>query len=213
MVARPNPTYLYHFTHVEHLPSLVDHGLLSDTGAQQHQLVQVDVGDQRVKERRRRRSVPVAPWGVVADYVPFYFAPRSPMMYKIHKGSVPTYDKGCDDLVYLVTTVERLMAEQLSLVFTDRNAAMSVAAFTNDLAEMEHMIDWPLMRARMWHNTAEEPDRMERRMAECLVHQHVPWTAFTEVVTKTPACARLAGKFLAMVGAEVCVRVVPGWYY
>ena len=27
----------------------------------------------------------------------------------------------------------------------------------------------------MWKNTSEEPDRLERRMAEFLVHRHVAW--------------------------------------
>jgi ssDNA thymidine ADP-ribosyltransferase, DarT len=39
-------------------------------------------------------QVPLAPYGCVADYVPCYFAPRSPMLYKLHKGGVPNYSGG-----------------------------------------------------------------------------------------------------------------------
>jgi len=49
-------------------------------------------------------QVPLAPYGCVADYVPFYFAPRSPMLYKLHKGGVPNYTGGQDPLVYLVSS-------------------------------------------------------------------------------------------------------------
>ncbi len=62
-----------------------------------------DVGNQGIKARRSRRAVPVGPGGVVADYAPFYFAPRSPMMFAIEHGNVPTYSSGCDELIYLVS--------------------------------------------------------------------------------------------------------------
>ncbi|QNE20014.1 DUF4433 domain-containing protein [Kribbella qitaiheensis] len=36
--------------------------------------------------------------------MPFYYAPRSPMMHNIHKGKVPSYQDGCERLIYLATT-------------------------------------------------------------------------------------------------------------
>lgn len=71
--------------------------------------------------------VRVRPGGVVADYVPFYFAPRSPMLYAIHMGNVAEYNDGIDPLVYIVTSVERLLALGLAVVTTDRNAALATA--------------------------------------------------------------------------------------
>lgn len=71
-------------------------------------MLTVEAGDTSVKRLRKRREAPLQPGGVVADYVPFYFGYRSPMMFKIDRGGVPTYSGDCDDLVYLVTTVERL---------------------------------------------------------------------------------------------------------
>jgi hypothetical protein len=83
---------LYHFTHVENLPSIVRAGrLVADRGAQRHGLV-TDVGAAQVEERRRHRAVPGRPGAVVADFVPFHFAPRSPMMFRIacdHRDGVP----------------------------------------------------------------------------------------------------------------------------
>lgn len=101
---RPVPTPIVHFTRVEHLATIIRGGLLSDSRAQQSGMLQVEVGHPDIKERRRRRPVPAAAGGVVADYVPFYFAPRSPMLYVIERGNVPTYDQGCDRIIYLVTT-------------------------------------------------------------------------------------------------------------
>lgn len=69
----------------------MEHGLRSDSLVIAEGSLTVDVGKDNIKEGRRRRTVPIGPGGVVADYVPFYFAPRSPMLFTIDKGSVPQY--------------------------------------------------------------------------------------------------------------------------
>lgn len=213
MAARPRPVPVVHFTHVGHLATVVRRGLVSDSVARREGLIGVEVGDHAVKARRRRRVVPAAPGGVVADYVPFYYAPRSPMMYVIDRGGVATYTGGCDDLVYLVTTAERLAEFCAGVVFTDRNAAVRTAEFTTDPDRLDDLIDWPLMRATMWNDTPDLPDRKERRMAECLVHERVPWEAFTQIGVKSDACARLARTALAPVGCSVPIVVRRGWYF
>ncbi|MGH4007592.1 MAG: DarT ssDNA thymidine ADP-ribosyltransferase family protein [Pseudonocardiaceae bacterium] len=67
-------------------------------------------------------------------------------------------------------------------------------------------IDRPLMGATMWNNTPSEPDRMERRMAECLVHRQVPWRAIGYVATRTPARAAEARATLARFSQGIAVR-------
>lgn len=212
-MSRPRPTVAVHFTHVSHLATIVERGLLADSVAQAEGLLSVEVGNVGIKDARRRRPVPIPPGGVVADYVPFYLAPRSPMMFAIHKGNVPTYTGGCDDLVYLVTTVENLVAGGAPVLFTDRNAVLAVAAFFGDVEHADGAIDWPLMRDQYWSNTAEDPDRVERRMAECLVHRRVPWQAFTELVTKDQRCATTARAVLGNLSVDTPVTVRPAWYF
>ncbi len=211
-MSRPVPTPLAHFTPIHHLASIIERGLLCDTDTA-HGLLTVEVGNRGIKERRRRRAVPVGPRGVVADYVPFYFAPRSPILYSIAMGNVPEYTGGADPLVYLVTTADRLANLGLPILFTDRNAVLKTAHFTQNLSDLDTLIDWPLMGAAMWNNTPSEPDRMERRMAECLVHRQVPWRAIEYVATRTPARAAEAQVTLARFGQGIAVRTKPDWYF
>ncbi len=211
-VPRPVPTPLYHFTSIHHLASIIEHGLLCDNSAAVG-LLAVEVGNRGIKERRRRQAVPVGPGGVVADYVPFYFAPRSPLLYVIAMGTVLEYTGGLDPLVYLVTTAERLADLGLSMLFTDRNAVLVPARFTPSLADLDTLIDWPLMRARMGNNTPSEPDRKERRMAECLVHRQVPWRAIEYVAVRTPARAAEARATVARFSQGVAVRTKRDWYF
>lgn len=206
------PVWVYHFTRVEHLDSISRVGLVSDNEAKARGLILTEIGNNRIKGRRELRQVPVAPGGVVADYVPFYFAPRSPMMYAIHRGNVPTYTEGCDRIVYLVSSVERLQEEGCALVVTDRNAVLELAAFGDSGHDLDNLIDWDLMAARMWNNTEEDPDRKERRQAECLAHMWVPWSAVLGIVTKNASVLEEASS--ALPNSPVPKMVVrPDWYF
>lgn len=75
-------TDIYHITHISNLPSIIQHGgLYCDNLIPQRNLHPQGIAHQHIKERRARRIVNVAAGGTLADYVPFYFAPRSPMLY------------------------------------------------------------------------------------------------------------------------------------
>ena len=87
------------------------------------------------------------------------------------------------------------------------------ATFRSDPADLDTLVDWPLMRATMWANTESEPDRRERRLAECLVHDRVPWAAFTEVAVKSADGRHRALAALAKTRPQVPITVRPGWYF
>lgn len=69
------------------------------------------------------------------------------------------------------------------------------------------------MEGRIWRNTDAEPDRVERRMAECLVHRRVPWEAIMCVATCTPTRTEEAQRTLARFGQGVPVRTERNWYF
>lgn len=173
----------------------------------------VEVGNPGIKDRRRERGVPVGEGGRVCDYVPFYFAPRSPMLSAIHHGRVPGYTSGTGPLAYLVSSVERLLATGLRPVFTDRNAVLSLAQFSDRVTDLDDLVDWPLMRERLWRNTVDDPERRERRMAECLVPGVVPWAVIEGVVARSEEVAEVARRAASSLGHSVSVDVRPGWYF
>lgn len=212
-MTRPRPTRIYHITHVDHLRTIVERGLLCDADAADQGLLRNEVGNRDIKSRRRTRQIRSGPGGCVADYVPFYFATRSPMLYAIKAGNVAQYQDGQEPLVYLVSEVERLLALGLQLVYTDRNAALEIARHTDDIDDLDGHVDWALMKELIWTNTDELPDRRERRMAECLVHDRVPWAAFLGVATKTPAVAEGVSQVLRSLGIDSYVASRPDWYF
>ena len=204
---------LFHITHIDNLAGIAGAGLWSDNAVVSSNTPIVEIGERDIKQRRRDRPVPVPPGGCVADYVPFYFAARSPMLFSIHKGNVPTYQGGQDEVVHLVTDTAAILGHGLEFAFTDRNAATEFAEFGNDLDDIDDYVNWTLMKQKMWNNISSERDRRERRMAEMLVRTHVPWSAFVEVATRTDDASRASARALATVGATTMVRVRPDWYF
>ena len=87
---RPVPTPVLHFTHGENLPGIVAHGLLADLTVQRRGVLPRSAGDPGIKGPRRTRQVYRPRGGVVVDDVPFFFAPRSPVLDSIDRGNTPT---------------------------------------------------------------------------------------------------------------------------
>lgn len=216
MTARKRPTLVMHFTHVDHLATVIEQGLLSDSAAHAAGVLTVEVGELGIKGNRREREFPLAPGGAVADYVPFYFASRSPMMYRIAQGGVESYQGGTARLIYLVSTLERLHELGHLAVLTDRNAALQYAEYrVFDPADPidDDFIDWDLMGERYWNNTPDEPQRKERRMAEALVPERVAWDAILTIVTQSEIVASEVRAILAEARSSIPVYVRSSWYF
>lgn len=208
------PTPIYHFTHMDNLASIFEFGWLRcDTAVRNAGRLAVDVGNRDIKARRRELPVPCGRRGVVADYVPFYFAPRSPMLYAIYRGAVPEYPDGQRPLVYLVSTVEQVQADRRPVVFSEGNAGARITEFFTDPADLETRIDWPLMSATMWHDTADDGDRRRRRMAEVLVHDRFSTSSIHSIACFNDAVADRVAVMLEGLGPDVEIRAERGWFF
>ncbi|WP_432560417.1 type II toxin-antitoxin system toxin DNA ADP-ribosyl transferase DarT [Granulicoccus sp. GXG6511] len=202
-------------TRIERLFNIVRDGLLPQSECRRRSIAGVEIGYPHLKDRRSKTVVPCHPGGTLSDYVPFYFAPRSPMLFAISSGQLGPEAAHTERIIYLVSSIQNLRTHGLSVVVSDRHPAMSFAKFTTNDVDLDRddFVDWPLMGQRYWNSTPEEPDRKERRQAECLVHPHVPWPLFDAVVTKTDEIAIAVHAVLASVDAHTAVAVRRDWYF
>ncbi|SUE29883.1 Uncharacterised protein [Nocardia farcinica] len=213
MTSRPDPTWVYHITRLEHIASMIEHGVLSDRLATERGASSISIAHSHLKERRARRTVPVHPYGTLADYTPFYFAPRSPMLFAIHKGKVHGHGTDCDRIVYLASTVQHLRRRGLQVLGTDRHAVVPYAQFTANDSVLTGFVDWELMKERYWCDIPEYPDRSERRQAELLVHERVPWDSILGVATRTEPVENELRHILDTAGASTRTAVRSHWYF
>src|ERR1044071_7424947 len=97
MTAVPARPHIYHITHVDNLSSiLAEGGLWSDAAMIARGGPEASIGMSNIKQRRLGLSVKCHRPDRVGEYVPFYFCPRSIMLYLIHCANHPelTYRGG-----------------------------------------------------------------------------------------------------------------------
>ncbi|NER36024.1 MAG: DUF4433 domain-containing protein [Oscillatoria sp. SIO1A7] len=173
-------TPIYHIPHVNNLESIIKSGrLLSYSTMQKERIQYKNIAHQNIQNRRATTFVPCGSGGKLHHYVPFYFAPRSPMLYAIHKGNVEGYP-GQELVAYLVSTAQAVQEAKLPFVFTDGHAIMEITNFFDTLTQLDK-IDWHLMKEKYWNDTNQDMDRKRRRQAEFLVHSFLPWELVTEI--------------------------------
>ena len=112
---------IMHFTHVRNLAGILRAGCLrADASVDRGSALQVEAADLGIKASRKEIRIPLAPYGCVADYVPFYLAPRSPMLFKLHKGGVATYTQAEDPRRHpRLSAAETVIQAGMSCLFSD----------------------------------------------------------------------------------------------
>ena len=199
---------IYHITPIWKLSSIVASGGLNcDAEAPQDE--KGGIAHEHIKERRARRPVTVGPGGTLADYVPFYFAPRSPMLYVNYKKRIPTNPQGQDTILHMVSSTELVVENELAFVFTNGHADIVFSDFFDDLGSLGE-IDWGIMEAKYWSNSDED---LWRRQAEFLVHNFFPWNCITKVAVANETVQREVVAILDRSQHTPDVVVEPGWYY
>lgn len=207
-------TPIYHITHVSNLPGiLADGGLWCDRLRATRAAGAVSIAHQHIKDRRAKRRVPVAAGGTLSDYVPFYFAPRSPMLFTISRGNVQGYSEGQQPIVHLLSTAETAAALHKPWTFTDGHAEMMISQFFTDLGQLLEAIDWTVMQSQYWNDTRDDNDRKRRRQAEFLVHEFFPWSAIRRIGVRDNTIQHRVELALLNVDPKPEIEVEPAWYY
>jgi hypothetical protein len=150
-------THFYHMTHNRNLEGILRHGILAWSRAHSEGLIEKDISDLSVQQRRNRPE-PVFKQSI-HDYAPLYLNPKNPMLY------VRKHIQHEIVILFISPTV----LDNRQHVFTNGNAAAGATQFSRDrsvVAESE-----TVLLAPRW---AELPDGKRRRCAEVLVYQSIP---------------------------------------
>jgi hypothetical protein len=201
------PVFIYRITHIDNLGFILDNGLYSKSSDKQDPKF-ISIGNNEIINARSVKDVDVHPGGTLADYVPFYLGNRSPMLYKIQKG----YGRSPREIVYLVTTLDAILAHSCQFVFTDGNARAELVHFYSQHQEqILHELDWEAINAKYWN---EDYHKQHKKQAEVLVLQHVPMSAIKYIVCYDESTKNLIFKLLHTGNApHIQLAVRPTYYY
>lgn len=207
----PEKALIWRITHRQNLLWILANGLHAGNGGACSP-DWVTIGNEDLINRRANRDVPLAPGGVLNDYVPFYFTPFSPMMYNIHTGRGGVRAVANRDIVILVSDLRKVAELGLPFIFTDRHAYPVTANYYNRL-EYLSAIDWPLLQQRNFQRDPDDPEKVERYQAEALIHGHMPIQALLGAVCYTPEVQLEIQQQAAELGVQLDIHCKPGWYF
>lgn len=172
----------------------------------------VPIGFPTLVAYRNEREVPMTPYGTLADYIPFYFWYRSPMLYVIHKGNDPEVIKTPqEEIIYLVSSIEQLIQHQKSFVFSDRHAKFDYAHFYNNQRDLSQL-NWEIIKSENWGRQYGK-ERRELKQAECLAFQYLPISALIGIAVIHEEMKNRVEQILLADNVHLPVRVKRNFYF
>jgi len=204
----PASTNIYHITDIANLPSIIARGgLISDARIAQAGGPLTQIGYDHIKSRRLTElRVDCCNNSFVGEFVPFYYCPRSIMLYTVNRGNTGR-PAGCQEtILHLVSTVATASNLGRQWAMSDGNAGARAAAFSCDINALDQL-NWTAIGARYWSEVSFE------KQAEFLVHDSFPMNAFYEIGCNNDAVTQQVKAIVAQAGLNIQVKTVPAWYY
>jgi hypothetical protein len=158
------------------------------------------------------RIVPISPGGTLADYIPFYFTPFSPMLLNIKTGKLGVVQRPMSEIAILVSSLPKLKELAIPFVFTERHAVLEAAEFHDSIDRLER-IDWPRLQNRDFKRDPDNPAKFERYQAEALVHQRVPIAAILGIICQRQEEQTKIESTCGTLNIAAQVLCRPNWYF
>jgi hypothetical protein len=172
----------------------------------------VPIGFPSLIDYRKDRIVPISPGGTLSAYIPFYFWYRSPMLYVIHKGNDPeVIQTPQEEIIYLVTDMEKLNRLGCQYIFTDRHAKLDYTKFYNNSDDLEKL-NWEFIKTDQWGRQFGA-ERMEMKQAECLVYRYIPTEALLGIAVLNEKVYDIVIQRLKGNEIEIPVKIRPNFYF
>jgi hypothetical protein len=205
---RYNGRYAYHFSSIENLDSIIELGLLSTNQKLQRGVTHVDVAAAGIQCRRGAMEVPGSEGRHVHDYVPFYFAQKTPMQLSV------ILKKNVDQqfLIYFAVPL-RIIDSRQGVFFTSASANTDIPPPFFCSAESDRLgdLNWGIID----HNKWKYPDDNERhqKMAELLVPDLVSMADVAYIVAWNDGFAQIIRDRFAEKGVPCPKVVCNSWHY
>lgn len=214
-MAAPAQPRLYHITHVDNLPAILAAGGLKPDAAMIAQGgLASTIGMGSIKQRRLGLPVKCHPGDSVGACVPFYFCPRSIMLYLIHCANHPdlTYRGGQGPIVHLEAdlheTVAWAAANGKRWAFSLSNAGAYYTEFRDRLDQLGE-VDWTAVTATDFRDAQVK----EGKQAEFLVQDIFPWQLVRRIGVMDALVYGQVVRALSGAAHRPAVEVRREWYF
>jgi len=206
---------IYHITHFKNLEGILSKGgLMADSLCDEKKVEYKNVGMLNVKGARLTKEVTCHPGTMIGAYVPFYFCPRSIMLYIIHRANHPalSYRGGQRVILHMQAdlhrTIEWAENQERRWAFSDMNARTTYASFFNNLEDLGE-VDWNAVDNRDF----TDPGVHDRKQAEFLLEEFFPWELVEEIGAISTKGCEAVNRMIRSESHKPRVAERREWYY
>lgn len=179
----PIPIYIFRMIHFKNIEYVLQNGMCH----QEHPKADpeyINIGNPTLIKDRNDYNIKInPPGGKLGEYVPFYFAGHSPMLYQIKTGYGVTHIPQ-EDIIFVCCDISDVISTCDEWCFTDGHAKNAMSSFYNDLEDLTH-IDWEAVNSTIWKNTENDYDKQRKKQAEFLVKHYVPVSCIKYIIVKS----------------------------
>lgn len=218
-MSAPSKPKISHILHVDRLASIAqDRHILSDAQMAARGNAGTTIGMSKIKTRRLINTLTCHTRLTVGACVPFYFCPRSVMLYLIYRANDAdlAYRGGQDPIVHLEAdfhaTVAWAETNNKRWAFTLSNAGAYYFEDRNNLGDIEE-INWRAVKATHWSGNDVASSVKEGKQAEFLVEDRFPWTLVERIGVYSNLQTPLVQAALAQTNHRPRIEVRRDWYY
>ena len=210
---QPAAPKIYHIVHMDRLASIITDGALwCDAKVLKSVRPGTTIGITGIKLRRLTNLLNSHSSLQVGDCVPFYFCPRSVMLYVIHMADNRelTYRGGQRPIVHLEAdlhdAVEWANRNGRKWAFTLSNAGSTFFEDRCDLAQLDE-VDWEAVEASIWK------DCREGKQAEFLAERSFPWKLVQRIGVYSMKELEQVREAVQLGDYRPNVTIMKEWYY
>jgi hypothetical protein len=210
----PERPKIYHIVHEDRFQSIVsEERLWYDAEIVRRLPCGTSIGMNDIKRRRLHELTLASHPGLhVGDCVPFYFCPRSVMLYILRCGNHPDleYHGGQEPVIHLEAdlyeTVRWAGEQHLRWAFTTSNAGSRYFEDYSELSKLDK-INWDAVGMKQWSHVKEG------KQAEFLVENHFPWSGIERIGVHSEKVRRRVEQALSAQKHRPILEVMGDWYY
>lgn len=181
--------YAFRITHIDNIPHIEKCGLVRANSPFRNPNY-VSIGDTEVIGVRSHRNIKGY---MLNEYIPFYFGPRSPMLYVIQNGYNSVKRVNAEQIVYCVIRLDDIVNSTKECIFTDGHALSGLTNFYGKerLGQINAIVSYDDVYSSQW-NIESDLDLKRRKEAELLIRNDLePQFVRGYVVYNTTAKQRL----------------------
>jgi hypothetical protein len=213
-VINGDKSFCYRITHIDNLPHILDHGILNKNHPKASDGY-IQIGHPEIIDVRSTTKVKIENYGNIGDYVPFYFTPKSIMLYNIQTGhqAPKVTHRNAEDLLVIRCKIQDLAAHDALWFFTDGQANDAATRHYNDLSQID-AIDWETIHACNFKKSDGNRQRPRKYQAEFLVHKEVPVHLIESFCVHNDNAAQIVQDLLENNNfTHISVHTLPQYYF